>query len=313
MSEQGATEQSQSTKRTRRTALGGVIEVEPNIVERMAAVMGDMSAVGKTGRNTDQGYAFRSIDEFMNTLHAPLVKHSVVITPRVLDRQIDNRTTRSGGNMRVVDLLVEFTFSSPDGSTLSVVTAGEGADTSDKATNKAMAAALKYAIMQTFMVPTREITDGDAVSPDVPSQQQSDQHEAEERERLQTPPRAEIMSKLDEACEALGKTRAKLTEKWRQTHNIGPATNLDDASKVSDLVLYRFVAALQPYVEQARKQESEQQSQDADDASVAANDPSAVDPADTARAAVANAMCDARDGEKLCTRPAGHDGEHAWW
>src|SRR5688572_17883580 len=109
-----------------------------NIQQRICAVMGAMSAIGKTERNREQGYAFRGIDAFMNALHPQLVEHGVVITPRVLERSSFerdryNRQRELVGVTRIVELLVEFTFTGIDGSSLVVVTAAEGADVADKA------------------------------------------------------------------------------------------------------------------------------------------------------------------------------------
>jgi hypothetical protein len=228
----------------------------------------------------------------------------------VLERTVGERARRNGGTTRIVDMLVEFTFTAPDLTSLVVVTAGEGADVADKATNKAMAGALKYAIMQTFMVPTREMNDGDGDTPDVPSQAES----AANREAAQTlPPRDEIMSKLDEACEVLGQTRAKVTEKWRKANNVGPIAELDDSSKVPDLALYRFVVALQPYVDQARAQqqagEPDQPAEQQSDEGIPPTD----DEREAAHAAAHGVLCDATDGDRKCTGPAGHDGPHVWW
>lgn len=281
-----------------------------NIVERMALVMRDVEHVGKTGDNREQHYKFRPVDEFMNALHMPLVRHEVVVTPKVLTRDSFERDRRRQGEIigvtRVVELLVEYTFHSPDGTTLTTVTAGEGADVADKATNKAMAGALKYAIMQTFMVPTREIVDGDADTPEIPSgsRQQHAQNAAADAaddvlvQQAQELGREAIMHKLDEACEALGQTRAVVTKKWRDTNNVGAVANLGDEDKVPTVELYRFVLTLQPWVQQARERAMQEQQPGASTAS-----------SGMAQAA----LCEACDGEKVCTKAAGHDGDHQWW
>ena len=61
----------------------------------------------------------------------------------------------------VVDMNFHFT-SAIDGSVCTVRMAGESMDTGDKATNKAMSAAYKYACMQTFCIPTEGDNDADA-------------------------------------------------------------------------------------------------------------------------------------------------------
>lgn len=299
---------------TKISAPTGAVWRTMNIVERMALVMRDVEHVGKTGDNTQQGYKFRPIDEFMNALHTPLVRHEVVVTPKVLTRDSFERDRRgSNGNIigvtRVVELLVEFTFHSPDGSTLTTVTAGEGADVADKATNKAMAGALKYAIMQTFMVPTRELQDGDAETPEI--QSGSRQAAAQQAgtnathdvmlQQAEELGREAIMHRLDEACRLLEKSRAELTKKWRDANNVGAVKNLDDETAVPTVELYRFVLGLEPYVRQARERLAQEQQPGASSA--------------TSQPGVAGdgVLCDARDGERVCTKAIGHDGDHVWW
>lgn len=280
-----------------------------NIVERMALVMRDVEHVGKTGDNREQHYKFRPIDEFMNALHTPLVKHEVVVTPRVLDRTSFERDRMRNGQVigitRVVEMLVEFTFHSPDGTTLVSVTAGEGADVADKATNKAMAGALKYAIMQTFMVPTRELQDGDAETPELQSNSSAAQQQ--NADEVAAPPRDVVMAALDEACSVLGKTRAKLTEKWRQTYDVGVVANLDDESKVPTYALHRFVLSVQPFVQQARDKQAAETAAPADETDEQRN-------ARVAQEARDASTCAELDGSgSRCVRPIGHDGDHSFW
>ena len=52
-------------------------------------------------------------------------------------------------------------FFAPDGSSVIAETVGEGLDMSDKASNKAMSAAYKYALFQVFCIPTAEAKDSE--------------------------------------------------------------------------------------------------------------------------------------------------------
>lgn len=128
-----------------------------SIGEALAAVMEEVSAIGKNRRNTQQSYSFRGIDDFANMLHPVLAKHGVVLRPRVhSSTYLDSYSTKNGANMFRVTVTLDVGFVAPDGSEHVVRTVGEGADTGDKATNKAMSAALKYALLMTFLVPTEE-------------------------------------------------------------------------------------------------------------------------------------------------------------
>lgn len=135
------------------------------VYQAIAAVAAAMSATGisKDRRNAQQGYNFRGIDDVYNALGPILAKHGLVVLPRVLGRECVERTTAKGGALFYVTVEVEFDFvSAEDGSKHKVKTFGEAMDSADKATNKAMSAAYKYAAMQAFCIPTEGDNDADA-------------------------------------------------------------------------------------------------------------------------------------------------------
>lgn len=136
----------------------------------IAAVTADLSRVGiaKGRRNTQQGYNFRGIDDVYNVLAPALAAHKLCILPRVLNREVTERQTQKGGVLFYVVCAVEFDFvSAEDGSRHTVAVIGEAMDSGDKATNKAMSAAYKYAAMQTFCIPTEGDNDADATTHEV--------------------------------------------------------------------------------------------------------------------------------------------------
>jgi hypothetical protein len=132
------------------------------IWEAMSRVMADIGAVGKGDRNDQQGYSFRGIDRVMNAVHGAMVKHGVTVTPQVLDKEYGSYKTKNGAEMRVAVMTVRYTFYGPAGDSVEVVTIGEASDSADKATNKALSAAMKYALLHTFVVPTEDIVKEDA-------------------------------------------------------------------------------------------------------------------------------------------------------
>lgn len=138
------------------------------IYQAMAAILAEIPSIGKDNRNKDQGFQYRGIDDVYNALHPLLAKHKVFMAPTVLSRTSEDRATKNGGALQCVTLSVEYRFFHADGSSISCTVMGEGRDTSDKATNKAMAAAHKYALLQTFCIPTEDIgqDDPDAETPE---------------------------------------------------------------------------------------------------------------------------------------------------
>ena len=137
------------------------------IYQAMAEILAEIPSIGKDNKNKEQGFKYRGIDDVYNGLHPLLAKHKVFMAPTVLSRASEERATKNGGALQCVTLSVEYRFFHADGSSISCTVMGEGRDTSDKATN-AMAAAHKYALLQTFCIPTEDIgqDDPDAETPE---------------------------------------------------------------------------------------------------------------------------------------------------
>lgn len=135
------------------------------IYAQLAAIMGEVEAVGKERRNQQQGFNFRGIEDVMNALHPIFAKHKVFILSEVAEERTEERTTAKGGTLiyRVLKVRVSF-VSGEDGSRETVLVVGEGMDSGDKAANKAMSAAFKYALSQTLILPFAQV-DGDADTP----------------------------------------------------------------------------------------------------------------------------------------------------
>ena len=135
-------------------------------INKVMAVMA-AEGISKNRNNSQQGYRFRGIDDVYNSLSRPMVDAGLVVMPRVLSRECTERQTKSGSTLFYVVVDCEFDFIAvSDGSKHTVKTFGEAMDSADKATNKAMSAAMKYAYMQAFCIPTEGDNDADAHTPE---------------------------------------------------------------------------------------------------------------------------------------------------
>jgi hypothetical protein len=146
------------------------VDTSRNVYQLISAVSAELAKAGisKSRNNTQQNYRFRGIDDVYNALAPVLATHGLVILPRILSRQCVERTTAKGGVLFYVTVEAEFDFiSAHDGSHHTVRTFGEAMDSADKATNKAMSAAYKYAAFQTFCIPTEGDNDADATTHDI--------------------------------------------------------------------------------------------------------------------------------------------------
>lgn len=130
-----------------------------SVYKAISAVASEMAEQGisKDRENRQQGFNFRGIDQVYNALAPMLAKHGLVILPRITERTVTERATQRGGVLFYVVVKAEFDFVAvEDGSKHTVVTYGEAMDSGDKATNKAMSIAYKYAAFQTFCIPTEQ-------------------------------------------------------------------------------------------------------------------------------------------------------------
>lgn len=139
----------------------------PQIYGLIGKAMAEIGAIGKDKVNQQQGFKYRGIDQVYNSLYPIMAKYGLFITPEILDHKREERTSTKTyqGQTKTSTLLysiitVRYTVYAPDGSYVHMTVIGEGMDSGDKATNKAMSIAMKYAMFQLFMIPT------EAVDPD---------------------------------------------------------------------------------------------------------------------------------------------------
>lgn len=140
-----------------------------NIYESITKIMEEVPAISKEKTNKTQGYKFRGIDDVMNALQPLLAKNKVFIVPQILEQSREERQSSKGGNLIYSICKIKYVFYAEDGSNIEAITIGEGMDSGDKATNKAMAIAMKYALFQVFCIPTEEMgnDDPDKENPEV--------------------------------------------------------------------------------------------------------------------------------------------------
>lgn len=132
------------------------------IFRQITQVMKDVGAVAKKDRNAQQGFNYRGIDAVMNAINPAFQKHGVFVVPTILEQQREVKTTAKGAVMNYSICKIEYRFYAEDGSFVRAVVIGEAMDSADKATNKAMAVAFKYACFQVLCIPTEELKDPDA-------------------------------------------------------------------------------------------------------------------------------------------------------
>lgn len=147
-----------------------------NIGKEKEAVLGD-----RGGR-----FMYRGIDDAMDAVGHAMREVGLIYSPEILDKQITQNTGRSestyNGKTTIRDTIyttviitARYTFIDPDdGSTHPVEMVGEGRDGGDKATSKAAAMAMKYALLHGLMIPVEGMPDSDAENPQLTSERVED-------------------------------------------------------------------------------------------------------------------------------------------
>jgi len=140
------------------------------IYKALAAVNKSIKAIGKDRTNQQQGFKFRGIDDVMNELHSLFAANEIIILQTVNEVNVTERTNQRGTALFYVRINVTYHFTHSDGSMADVTVTGEAMDSGDKATTKALSIALKYALLQMFLIPTEDEKDPDAQTHEVKAQ-----------------------------------------------------------------------------------------------------------------------------------------------
>jgi len=107
-------------------------------------------------------YKYIGYEQVATAMRAACDKADLVFGMGVVNTDSESWETKSGGTMVLRKVLVEVTFSDPStGAMRAIRWAGEGMDTQDKGTAKALTSALKYFILRNLLT-----SDQDDIDPD---------------------------------------------------------------------------------------------------------------------------------------------------
>jgi len=129
-----------------------------NVNMALLAIVKECKPIPKNGFNAFQKYYYHMEADVINTIRPLCVKHGIVVTSEVLDHEVIEAGKTKGGTLQFLTTLrIRFTFThaETDTSTCSIMV-GQGMDSGDKGSNKAITGASKYALMKALM-----ISDGD--------------------------------------------------------------------------------------------------------------------------------------------------------
>ena len=130
-----------------------------SIYEALGNIQRDLGPILKTRIDAGRGGSYQafSVDDVYKALHPVFAEHGVILAPQapVVEYVERDRTDQQGRTFGVtIDARVtgRYLLYGPDGSNIEVGFQAEARDTGDKATIQASQQALKYALVQMFLV-----------------------------------------------------------------------------------------------------------------------------------------------------------------
>ncbi len=134
-----------------------------SLVRKLAEVQGAVDRVAKNGHNDHFNYKFATESDITAAVRKEMADRRLMLFPNVVNTVWEKMTRAKGGETKLCTLTVEFTVEDGDsGETRKFTILGQGEDSMDKATYKAMTGAEKYALLKLFMIPTGDDPENDS-------------------------------------------------------------------------------------------------------------------------------------------------------
>jgi hypothetical protein len=209
-----------------------------NLRQKLAEVRRRIGYIQKRGHNERQNYRYVTAADIAGAVGDILAELGVVVIPSLESVSYVPTRNAAGQVERVARVVMTYAFTDAEnGEAIVVKVPGEGLDVGDKATYKAMTGALKYALLQSFLLASGEDPEDDrhevhhrgAATPAVHSERKVNAAEIAELKQLIDDTATELervlayykVSSLDEmtepvyrrAVELLGRKRAVQTRR----------------------------------------------------------------------------------------------------
>jgi len=215
---------------------GDTIQITITVQEALAQAALEIGAVGKNQQMSagPARYNYRGLDDLMDAVHDPLARNGVTFSPHaivIIDKM--EKTTKSGSTQYHLRAFVQYRVYGPAGDFIEATVIAEGTDTGDKAGNKLMSGAYKYALGQVLSIPF-SMDDQDATL-------------SEPVEQVTTPEihdTGDAITVIEIAATKLGKTLNEVTAKLREEQG---AIGVDELPELPFETLKNFAVRLAIY------------------------------------------------------------------
>ena len=126
-----------------------------NLRQKLGEVRRRIGYIQKRGYNERHNYNYVAAADIAGTVGDILAELGVVVIPRLESITYEPPAPGRLDSVRVARVIMAYTFTDVDsGDEITAKVAGEGLDVGDKASYKAMTGALKYALLQSFLLAT---------------------------------------------------------------------------------------------------------------------------------------------------------------
>ena len=138
------------------------------VYEKILNVMNEVGYLNKDGfveTGKGKGYKALTDEKVLTAIRPVMVKHRLIMVPVAMEhRRADEKVKDYNGNEktnRITDVDMTFRIINVDDPKdyVDVVSSGTGVDTQDKGIGKSMTYAKKYALLNSFLIPSGEDTD----------------------------------------------------------------------------------------------------------------------------------------------------------
>jgi hypothetical protein len=136
--------------------------IEHQLYAKLAQVAGEVSGVGKDGRNDFHKYDYTTAEAMLRAIRGPLIERGVVLMPSVTAVTEREISTNNGKASTVTTVHVDFTFVDAESGAMHKCSwAGQGDDPADKGLGKAYTNAIKTFLREAFLLPMGDDPEAD--------------------------------------------------------------------------------------------------------------------------------------------------------
>lgn len=172
-----------------------------NIYEKIHAIMQSVQYLSKDDRVKFNSTDYKALSEEKVTtiMREQMIKHKLVVFPIA-------QTSNRSGQITHVDVVYRMVNAENPEEFIEIASCGDGADSQDKGSGKAMTYAFKYMWLRTFALPTGE-------DPDKISSAELDDIQAKEKAKAEAEAKAQAEAEKKAKAEATKKAKAQQSQK----------------------------------------------------------------------------------------------------